>query len=124
MLPTQLSPTLHVQHDPSPGLDNEDQTRLHATPDASATAQGGSILNRRRGVSLSPAPTQLERRAVATGVTLEAYYERMVLDSRIPLGRVGRAEEFADLASFLLSSRSSYITGAGINLDGGLCPVP
>ncbi len=34
---------------------------LHTTPNASATAQGGSILNRRRGgVNFSPAPTPLE----------------------------------------------------------------
>ena len=37
--------------------------------------------------------------------------------------RVGRAEEFADLAAYLLSDRASYVTGAGINLDGGLAPV-
>jgi NAD(P)-dependent dehydrogenase (short-subunit alcohol dehydrogenase family) len=39
------------------------------------------------------------------------------------LGRFGRAEEFADLAAFLLSARASYITGVGIALDGGLSPV-
>jgi NAD(P)-dependent dehydrogenase (short-subunit alcohol dehydrogenase family) len=66
---------------------------------------------------------QLERRASAAGITPQAYYERMVADCRIPLGRVGRAAEFADLASFLLSSRASYITGTAVNLDGGLCPV-
>src|SRR6478609_5971964 len=60
MLPTQLSPTLHVQHDPSPGLDNNDRARLHATPDASATIQKGSNLNRRRGVSFPPAPTTFD----------------------------------------------------------------
>jgi NAD(P)-dependent dehydrogenase (short-subunit alcohol dehydrogenase family) len=42
---------------------------------------------------------------------------------RIPLGRVGTSEEFADVASFLLSSRASYVTGVGISLDGGLSPV-
>jgi NAD(P)-dependent dehydrogenase (short-subunit alcohol dehydrogenase family) len=48
----------------------------------------------------------------------------MVVRNGIPLGRVGRPEEFADLASFLFSPRASYITGAAaINLDGGLCPV-
>jgi NAD(P)-dependent dehydrogenase (short-subunit alcohol dehydrogenase family) len=36
---------------------------------------------------------------------------------------VGRAGEFADLASFLLSERSSYLTGTAINLDGGLSPA-
>jgi NAD(P)-dependent dehydrogenase (short-subunit alcohol dehydrogenase family) len=66
---------------------------------------------------------QLERRASAAGITAQAYYERMVTDCRIPLGRVGRAAEFADLASFLLSPRASYITGTAVNLDGGLCPV-
>jgi NAD(P)-dependent dehydrogenase (short-subunit alcohol dehydrogenase family) len=37
---------------------------------------------------------------------------------------VGRAQEFAALAAFLLSSRASYVTGVGVNLDGGLCPLP
>jgi NAD(P)-dependent dehydrogenase (short-subunit alcohol dehydrogenase family) len=47
----------------------------------------------------------------------------MVLNSGIPLGRVGQPQEFADLASFLLSARASYVTGVAVNLDGGLCPV-
>ena len=66
---------------------------------------------------------QLERYAAAAGITPQAYYERMGRDSRIPLGRVGHPEEFAQLASFLLSERASYITGSAINLDGGLRPV-
>lgn len=66
---------------------------------------------------------QLERYAANAGVTPQSYYERMVSDARIPLGRVGRADEFADIGSFLLSPRASYITGTAINLDGGLCPV-
>ena len=66
---------------------------------------------------------QLERYAEQAGITPQAYYERMVSESRIPLGRVGHPEEYANLASFLLSPRASYITGAAVNLDGGLCPV-
>jgi NAD(P)-dependent dehydrogenase (short-subunit alcohol dehydrogenase family) len=41
----------------------------------------------------------------------------------IPLGRIGRAEEFANIACFLASDAGSYITGTAINVDGGRSPV-
>jgi NAD(P)-dependent dehydrogenase (short-subunit alcohol dehydrogenase family) len=66
---------------------------------------------------------QWRRRAEAAGTKVEDLYESMSKSSNIPLGRVGRAEEFADLAAFLLSPRASYITGVGISIDGGLSPV-
>jgi NAD(P)-dependent dehydrogenase (short-subunit alcohol dehydrogenase family) len=66
---------------------------------------------------------QWVRRAAAAGVPLPAFYEQMAEGAGIPLGRVGRSEEFADLASFLLSARASYLSGTAINLDGGLSPA-
>jgi NAD(P)-dependent dehydrogenase (short-subunit alcohol dehydrogenase family) len=66
---------------------------------------------------------QLERYAAEADITPQQYYERMVATAGIPLGRVGHPQEFAALASFLLSPRASYITGASVNLDGGLSPV-
>jgi NAD(P)-dependent dehydrogenase (short-subunit alcohol dehydrogenase family) len=66
---------------------------------------------------------QWVRRAAAAGISIEEYYRTTAQNAHIPLGRVGRADEFADLASYLLSPRASYVTGVGIALDGGLSPV-
>lgn len=44
------------------------------------------------------------------------------LQSRIPLGRLGKAEEVADLVSFLCSEKATYITGQTIGINGGLFP--
>jgi len=39
---------------------------------------------------------------------------------QIPLGRMGTAEEVAELTAFLVSDRASYITGQVLAVDGGL----
>jgi NAD(P)-dependent dehydrogenase (short-subunit alcohol dehydrogenase family) len=66
---------------------------------------------------------QWVRKAEEAQVSVEEFIAKMAKDSKIPLGRMGRAEEFADLAAFLLSPRASYISGVGISIDGGLSPV-
>jgi NAD(P)-dependent dehydrogenase (short-subunit alcohol dehydrogenase family) len=63
------------------------------------------------------------RRRATSEAELEEFYQRFAKDAAIPLGRFGRAEEFADLGCYLLSARASYVTGAAINLDGGLSPA-
>ncbi|MBF5045419.1 SDR family oxidoreductase [Aggregicoccus sp. 17bor-14] len=63
---------------------------------------------------------QWERKAKAAGQSVEALYGQLARDSGIPLGRVGRTAEFADLVAFLLSPRAAYLSGTAINLDGGL----
>ena len=40
-------------------------------------------------------------------------------EREIPMGRLGRVEEFAALVAFLASERASYITGQSIAVDGG-----
>ena len=48
----------------------------------------------------------------------EAARERMTAD--VPLARFAQPEEVANLAVFLLSDESAFITGAEIPIDGGL----
>ena len=64
---------------------------------------------------------QHEKKAEKAGVPLEKLYADMGRD--IPLGRVGRAEEVADVIAFLVSARASYVTGTSVNLDGGTSGV-
>ena len=64
---------------------------------------------------------QHERKAARAGVPVEQMYDAMGKD--IPLGRVGRAEEVANVVAFLASEAASYVTGSSVNLDGGASAV-
>jgi 3-oxoacyl-[acyl-carrier protein] reductase len=64
---------------------------------------------------------QWVQRAAKANVPLEDFLANMGKD--IPLGRVGTAQEFANMACFLASDAASYITGTAINVDGNRCPV-
>ncbi len=55
------------------------------------------------------------------GLSLEDWYAEAGKD--LPMGRLGLPEEFANVACMLASDAGSYINGAAINVDGGLCKV-
>lgn len=54
----------------------------------------------------------------ASGLSREQYVAQ--LGAEIPMGRVGTPEEFANVMVFLASERASYVTGAALQVDGGL----
>ena len=54
---------------------------------------------------------------------LEDFVRETVQQARVPIGRIGEAAEFANIACFLASEEASYITGTAINVDGGMAPV-
>ena len=58
-------------------------------------------------------PGLIDTAMISDRVGKEAFIER------IPLGRIGNAEEVARLVLFLASESDSYITGAEIPVDGG-----
>jgi 3-oxoacyl-[acyl-carrier protein] reductase len=56
-------------------------------------------------------------------LSYEEFLQDMVDTRNIPIGRIGEAEEFANIACFLASEQAGYITGTAINVDGGRSPV-
>jgi NAD(P)-dependent dehydrogenase (short-subunit alcohol dehydrogenase family) len=61
-------------------------------------------------------------KAQGGGKSYQEFLEGMA-KGRIPIGRMGKAEEFARMACFLCSDAGSFITGVAINVDGGASPV-
>jgi NAD(P)-dependent dehydrogenase (short-subunit alcohol dehydrogenase family) len=54
-----------------------------------------------------------------TGAALEKRVIAEIWKASIPLARVGRPEELASAACFLVSERASYVMGAALRVDGG-----
>lgn len=70
---------------------------------------GYTLTERLKGLS--------EAQADEAGLLPEEIVRRW--STQVPLGRLGRPEEFAALVAFLASERASYINGATIAVDGG-----
>jgi 3-oxoacyl-[acyl-carrier protein] reductase len=71
------------------------------------------------GPILTERQTRLLQDAAKTkGITFEAAQREAT--SAIPLKRMGRPEEVADVVTFLASERASFLTGSFVIVDGGL----
>jgi len=90
------------------------------------TASKGGVMGLTKALALELTPQGINVNAICPGAIDTAMAEgakesgqlEKVL-ARVPKGRLGRPEEIADLAVFLASDESEYISGAAIVIDGG-----
>jgi 3-oxoacyl-[acyl-carrier protein] reductase len=59
----------------------------------------------------------------APELTEDEFYAQQATKRQIPLGRAGRAEEAANVITFLASDAASYVSGTAINVDGAQASV-
>ena len=92
----------------------------------------GAMENMTKTLALEYAPHGIRVNAIAPGATItpinsswtEDSQKRKEVESHIPMGRVGTAEEMAQATTFLASDYASYITGQTLFIDGGLTLYP
>ncbi len=92
----------------------------------------GGVRNLTRTLALEYAGRGIRVNAVGPGATITPINEawqgdpekRAEVESHIPMGRAGTAEEMAAAVAFLASDDAAYITGQTLFVDGGLTLYP
>jgi 3-oxoacyl-[acyl-carrier protein] reductase len=98
--------------------------RLGASCEAAYSAAKAGIIGLTKALAKELAPGNIRVNSIAPGVIDTKMNARLnaaeinELIARTPLGRLGTADDVANLAVFLVSKKSSFITGAVIPVDG------
>jgi len=93
---------------------------------ANYSASKGGLIALTKTCAKELASRQINVNAVAPGFIRTSMTERLPaeakekLSSQIPFGKIGDPEDVASVVLFLVSEKSSYITGEVIRVDGGL----
>ena len=93
--------------------------------EAAYSATQGALISLTKSLIKELGPSGIRVNAIAPGVIdtdMTACFtaeEKAAMAADTPLGRIGTPEDVAELAAFLASERSSFITGQIIGCDGG-----
>ena len=90
-------------------------------------ASKGGIVSMTRAMANELAPHRIRVNAIAPGLTDTAQprygmseEELQARGAAMPLGRMGRPEDIGNVAAFLASDRSAFMTGQVVHANGGL----
>lgn len=97
-------------------------------PGASAyAASKGAVMTFTRGMAKEFGPSNIRVNCVCPGMIATTFHDTFTADevrtkvaAGTPLRREGEAREVADLVAYLASDESSFVTGASIDINGGL----
>ena len=93
---------------------------------AYATSKG-AVMTMTRGLAKELGPKGIRVNALCPGMIATTFHDKFTPDAArenvansTPLRRQGKAEETADLVAYLASDEASFVTGANIDINGGL----
>ena len=91
------------------------------------SASKGAVTSYTRALAKEFGPDRIRVNAITAGMISTRFHDDFTSDEirkkvagATPLRREGKPEEIADLAIYLASDSSSYITGANIDINGGI----
>lgn len=100
--------------------------RGDAKPQDAYVASKSAVIAMSKSVAMQFADQNIRSNVIHPGVTLTPMQERWSDEDKkamadyVPMKRVGKPEDLADAALYLLSDAASYVTGIDLIVDGGL----
>lgn len=98
-------------------------------PGAAAYATSkGAVMTFTRSLAKELGPNNIRVNCVCPGMIATTFHDTFTKDAvrekvaaGTPLRREGKSEEVADLVAYLASAEASFLTGASLDINGGLC---
>jgi len=94
---------------------------------AAYSASKAAVLGLTRDLAAQLGPKGIRVNAILPGVFpseatahYSENYKRKIVDTRIPIGRIGDPQDIAAVAVFLASDAAAYVTGVSLPVDGGV----